>query len=340
MNLLVTGGCGFIGANLIREIIARPEITRLVNLDCLTYAAHPDHLGAAARQAKYVFEKIDLRDKAAVAAAVERHRITHVMHLAAESHVDRSISSPDAFIHTNVDGTFHLLESCRHAWGGDFAGKKFHHVSTDEVFGSLGPGGAFTESSPYAPNSPYAASKAAADMLVRAYHRTYGLPAVITNCGNNFGPFQHAEKLMPVIIARVLERKPIPLYGDGMQVREWIFVRDHVEALWEVLTRGRAGETYNIGSAHELTNRELAGRICDLIDELRPGLGGNSRALMTSVPDRPGHDRRYAIDAGKVKGELGWQARTDFSAALRLTVEWYLANLDRLELTAACDGQK
>ncbi len=329
MKLLVTGGCGFIGANLIQQVIGRPEVDVLVNLDCLTYAANRDNLRTIEAHPKYRFELADLRDQASVRLVVTRHGITHVLHLAAESHVDRSIASPDAFIHTNVTGTFHLLEACRHFWADDLSGKKFLHVSTDEVYGSLGATGSFTEESPYAPSSPYSASKAAADMLVRAYHRTYGFPGVITNCGNNYGPGQHTEKLIPVIIGSVLTRQPIPLYGDGQQVRDWIFVRDHIEALWLVLTRGALGQTFNVGDAHELTNRQLATRLCDLLDEMFPPLGGNSRSLISSVNDRPGHDRRYAIDSSKIRRELGWQPRHTLDTALRETVQWYTMLRDR-----------
>jgi dTDP-glucose 4,6-dehydratase len=323
MNLLVTGGCGFIGSNLIQHVIDRPEIDLLVNLDCLTYAGSLENVQAVATHPKYHFEKVDLRDQAAVLKVITNHRITHVLHLAAESHVDRSIAEPAAFLHTNVLGTFHLLEACRSAWAGALDGKRFHHVSTDEVYGSTAHG-AFTESSPYAPSSPYSSSKASADMLVRAYHRTYDFPALITNCGNNFGPYQHTEKLIPVIINSVQRRKPIPLYGDGRHVRDWIFVRDHAEALWQVLTRGRTGETYNIGARCERTNREIAEHICDIIDELAPELGGNSRKLISQVADRPGHDRRYAIDPAKIESELAWKPATEFSHALRETVQWYL----------------
>ena len=330
MNLLVTGGAGFIGANLIELIIEHDEVHRLVNLDALTYAADLRNLERVSSHAKYRFEEINLRDAAAVRAVVAKHDITQVLHLAAESHVDRSIAGPEAFIQSNVVGTFHLLEACREHWGGQFAARKFHHVSTDEVYGSLGPTGAFTESFPYAPSSPYSASKASADLLVRAYHRTYGLPVVITNCGNNFGPYQHAEKLIPVIIGHVLQRRPIPLYGDGRQVRDWIFVRDHAEALWQVLRRGRLGETYNIGARNELTNHTLAELICALIDELAPERGGASSSLIANVADRPGHDRRYAIDPAKIEHELGWAARTEFKSALRETVRWYLRHPERL----------
>jgi dTDP-glucose 4,6-dehydratase len=326
MNLLVTGGAGFIGSNLIHHIIDRPEITRLVNLDCLTYAGHLANLEKVSRHPKYVFQKVDLRDKSAVLAVVRDHSITHVMHLAAESHVDRSITGPGDFIHTNIVGTFHLLEACRDTWGAQLDGKRFHHVSTDEVYGSLGPTGYFTETTPYAPNSPYSASKASSDLLVRAYHHTYGLPVVITNCSNNYGPFQFPEKLIPVVIQSVLARKPIPIYGDGMNVRDWLYVRDHAEALWQVVTRGQNGETYNIGGHNEWANLRIVELICDLIDELAPKAGGDSRKLMTFVKDRLGHDRRYAIDASKIQKELGWVPAHTFEQGIRETVQWYLDN--------------
>jgi dTDP-glucose 4,6-dehydratase len=326
MNLLITGGAGFIGSNLIHHVIDRPEITTLVNLDCLTYAGRLENLAGVARHPKYVFEKVDLRDKNPVLDVVQRHGITHVMHLAAESHVDRSITGPGDFVHTNVVGTFNLLEACRAAWPQPQAGHRFHHVSTDEVYGSLGPTGLFTEVTPYAPNSPYSASKASSDMLVRAYHHTYGLPTVITNCSNNYGPYQFPEKLIPVVIQSVLARKAVPVYGDGLNVRDWLYVRDHAEALWLALTRGRAGETYNIGGHNEWANLPIVHVICDLIDEMAPQLGGNSRKLITFVKDRPGHDRRYAIDATKIAKELGWLPAHKFEQGIRETVRWYLDN--------------
>ena len=326
MRLLVTGGAGFIGTNVIHHIIDRPEIERLVNLDGLTYAGHLANLEQICRHPKYIFEKVDLRDKPAVLQVISAHDITHVLHLAAESDVDRSIIGPADFIHTNVVGTFHLLETCRTVWGQDFSGKRFHHVSTDEVYGSLGPTGHFTETSPYAPNSPYSASKAAGDFLVRAYHHTYGLPVLITNCSNNYGPYQFPEKLIPVTIQSVLERQAIPVYGDGLNVRDWLHVRDHAEALWQVLRRGRAGETYNIGAHNEWPNIQIVELICDLIDELAPHLGGSSRRLITFVKDRPGHDRRYAIDPSKIKRELAWKPAYAFERGLRETVQWYLEN--------------
>ena len=333
MKLLITGGAGFIGSNVIHHVIDRPEVTRLVNLDCLTYAGHLENLEQVSRHAKYVFEKVDLRDKTAVLQVVEKHGITHVMHLAAESHVDRSITGPGDFIHTNVVGTFNLLEACRAHWlspGSKVQSSRsevrFHHVSTDEVYGSLGSTGFFQETTPYAPNSPYSASKASSDMLVRAYHHTYGLPTMITNCSNNYGPYQFPEKLIPVVIQSILARKPVPVYGDGMNVRDWLYVRDHAEALWLVLTRGKIGETYNIGGHNEWPNLRIVELICDSIDELAPGLGGNSRKLISFVKDRPGHDRRYAIDASKIQRDLGWTPAHKFEQGIRETIQWYLDN--------------
>jgi dTDP-glucose 4,6-dehydratase len=326
MNLLITGGAGFIGSNLIHHVIDDARIVKLVNLDCLTYAGHLANLEAVSRHPNYVFEKVDLRDKAATVRVVEQHGITHVMHLAAESHVDRSITGPGDFISTNIIGTFNLLEACRGFWGANLADKKFHHVSTDEVYGSLGATGLFTETTPYAPNSPYSASKASSDMLVRAYHHTYGLPTVITNCSNNYGPFQFPEKLIPVIIQNVLARKPIPVYGDGMNVRDWLYVRDHAGALWTVLGKGKLGETYNIGGHNEWANLRIVELICDTIDEFMPALGGNSRTLISFVKDRAGHDRRYAIDATKIQRELGWTPAHKFEQGIRETIRWYLDN--------------
>lgn len=328
MNLLITGGAGFIGSNLIHHIIDKPQITRLVNLDSLTYAGHLENLADVSKHPKYVFEKVDLRDKSSVLDVVRRHQITHVMHLAAESHVDRSISGPGDFISTNIVGTFNLLEACRDAWQGNMGDKRFHHVSTDEVFGSLGASGYFHETTPYAPNSPYSASKASSDMLVRAYHHTYALPIVITNCSNNYGPYQFPEKLIPVVIQRVLAGQPVPVYGDGMNVRDWLYVRDHAEALWQVLTRGTDGESYNIGGHNEWSNLRLVELICDTIDELAPSSRGVSRKLITFVKDRPGHDRRYAIDATKIKNELGWVPSYTFERGIRETIQWYLVHQD------------
>lgn len=326
MNLLITGGAGFIGSNVIHHVIDRAEVKKLINVDCLTYAGHLANLAKVSSHPKYIFEKVDLRDKTETLRVVRQYHITHAMHLAAESHVDRSISGPGDFIHTNVVGTFNLLEACRACWTNPGSGARFHHVSTDEVFGSLGPTGLFTETTPYAPNSPYSASKAASDMLVRAYHHTYGLPAVITNCSNNYGPFQFPEKLIPVVIQSALGRKPIPVYGDGMNVRDWLYVRDHAEALWTVLTRGKVGETYNIGGRNEWANLRIVETICDLIDEFKPEAGGQSRKLIQFVKDRPGHDRRYAIDASKIERELSWTPAHKFEDGIRETVRWYIDN--------------
>ncbi len=340
MNLLITGGAGFIGSNLIHHVIDRPEVGKLVNLDCLTYAGHLENLEKVAKHPKYIFEKVDLRDKAAVLAVVGKHWITHVMHLAAESHVDRSITGPGDFITTNIVGTFNLLEACRACWlspkskvhspestvNSPQSEMRFHHVSTDEVYGSLGATGFFTETTPYAPNSPYSSSKASSDMIVRAYYHTYGLPAVITNCSNNYGPYQFPEKLIPVVIQSILARKPVPVYGDGLNVRDWLYVRDHDEALWLVLTRGKLGETYNIGGHNEWANLHIVQLICDTIDEFVPKLGGDSRKLITFVKDRLGHDRRYAIDASKIQRELGWTPAHKFEDGIRETIRWYLDN--------------
>jgi dTDP-glucose 4,6-dehydratase len=335
MNLLITGGAGFIGSNLIQHVIGDAKIAKLVNLDCLTYAGRLENLENVARHPKYVFEKVDLRDKAATLAVVERHAITHVMHLAAESHVDRSITGPGDFITTNILGTFNLLEACRACWLADASrithhasNFRFHHVSTDEVYGSLGATGLFLETTPYAPNSPYSASKASSDFLVRAYHHTYGLPTVITNCSNNYGPFQFPEKLIPVVIQSVLARKKVPVYGDGMNVRDWLYVRDHAEALWTVLQKGKLGDTYNIGGHNEWANLNIVKLICDTIDEFAPQLGGHSRKLISFVTDRPGHDRRYAIDATKIQRELGWTPAHKFEDGIRETIRWYLDNQD------------
>ena len=339
MNLLVTGGAGFIGSNLIHQIIDRPEVAKLVNLDCLTYAGHLANLERVSHHPKYILEKVDIRNKAAVVRVVEQHAVTHVMHLAAESHVDRSITGPGDFITTNIIGTFNLLEACRDYWArGARPETRFHHVSTDEVYGSLGPTGLFTETTSYAPNSPYSASKASSDMLVRAYHHTYGLNTVITNCSNNYGPYQFPEKLIPVIVQSVLQRKAIPVYGDGMNVRDWLYVRDYAEALWQVLIRGRDGETYNIGGHNEWPNIRIVERICDLIDEQAPHLGGGSRKLITLVNDRPGHDRRYAMDASKIKRELGWTPAYTFERGIQETLQWYLENQKWVETVKSPKG--
>ena len=327
MNLLVTGGAGFIGSNLIRHIINQPAINRLVNLDCLTYAGHLANLTDVERAPNYVFEKVDLRDRESVRRVVRDHQITHVMHLAAESHVDRSISGPGDFITTNIVGTFNLLEACREFWLSNAQlGTRFHHVSTDEVYGSLGATGYFTETTPYAPNSPYSASKASSDMLVRTYHHTYGLNTVITNCSNNYGPYQFPEKLIPLIIANALAGKPLPVYGDGMNVRDWLYVSDHCSAVRRALEAGKPGETYNVGGRSEKPNIEIVRQVCALLDEMRPDPAGPHERLITYVKDRPGHDRRYAIDATRIEADLGWKPAETFDSGIRKTVAWYLAN--------------
>lgn len=336
MNLLITGGAGFIGSNLIRSIIDRDDISKLINLDCLTYAGNLSNLAGVEDHPRYVFERVDVRATTEVQRVVRQHGITHVVHLAAETHVDRSIADPDAFVQTNVLGTFHLLDACREHWSHSSSAirhssvpPRFVHVSTDEVYGSLGPNdAAFTEASPLKPNSPYAASKAGADHLVRSYIQTFDFPAIVTRCSNNYGPRQHAEKLIPAVLNCLRTRRPIPLYGDGLNVRDWLHVEDHCEALWAVLMRGRFGGTYNIGSNQEWTNQSLVETLCDLFDELRPEAGGKSRELINHVTDRPGHDRRYAIDACKIRADLGWAAQQSFDTGLRETVRWFLDNTD------------
>jgi dTDP-glucose 4,6-dehydratase len=334
MRLLITGGAGFIGANFVRHALSHQEPEIVVNLDALTYAGSLENVAEISHDPKYRFVDADLRDKKRVFEIVRSFEITHVVHMAAESHVDRSIAAPDDFVQTNVVGTFNLLEACRVAWSGKFGGKRFHHVSTDEVYGALGPSGYFSESSSYAPNSPYSASKAASDCFVRACHVTYGLPTVITHCSNNYGPWQHPEKFIPTVIQAVRERRPIPLYGNGENVRDWLHVSDHCEALWRVLISERAGETYDIGADNEWTNLHLVERICDLIDQGFPELGGNSRGLISFVSDRPGHDWRYAIDSSKIKRELGWSANVRFEKGLAETVAWYLSQ------AAWCDSMR
>ncbi len=330
ITLLITGGAGFIGSNLVRMALTEDNIA-VVNLDKLTYAGNLNSLDAVADHPGYTFVRGGIEDRALVAKLLEEHRPDAVLNLAAESHVDRSIDGPGEFIQTNIVGTFELLEAVRAHWNklGD-AGKNFRflHVSTDEVYGSLGPEGFFSEESPYLPNSPYSASKAASDHLVRAYHHTYGLPVLITNCSNNYGPHQFPEKLIPLMILSALEGKPLPVYGDGKNIRDWLYVLDHCNAVLTVLANGRVGESYNIGGSSEKKNIEVVQNICDLLDELSPREDGLSyHRQVTFVADRPGHDRRYAIDAGKIRRELGWQPDESFDTGMRKTVRWYLDNL-------------
>ncbi|MCU0935969.1 MAG: dTDP-glucose 4,6-dehydratase [Gammaproteobacteria bacterium] len=329
-TLLVTGGAGFIGSEVVRQLIAETDWT-VVNVDTLTYAGNLESLESVAADPRYYFERVDVCDAAAVQGLFARYRPDAVMHLAAESHVDRSIDGPAEFIQTNVWGTYTLLQEALRHWrtlpDEERATFRFHHVSTDEVYGSLGATGLFTEETPYAPNSPYSSSKAASDHLVRAWHHTYGLPVVTSNCSNNYGPFQFPEKLIPLVTLNALEGRALPIYGQGDNVRDWLYVGDHVRALRRVLTAGTPGETYNVGGNNERTNLEVVQTICAVLDVLRPASPYRPHAqLITFVTDRPGHDKRYAIDATKIARELGWTPAESFESGLRKTVQWYLDN--------------
>jgi dTDP-glucose 4,6-dehydratase len=327
MKILVTGGAGFIGSAVVRLAVARGH--QVVNLDALTYAADLRNVAAVAGSPGYAFERADIRDAAALERIFRRHRPEAVLHLAAESHVDRSIDGPGAFVETNVMGTFQLLQAARAHWEreGRPEGFRFHHVSTDEVYGSLGPEGRFTETTPYDPRSPYSASKAASDHLVRAWHETYGLPVLVTNCSNNYGPYHFPEKLIPVVILNALHGRPIPVYGRGENVRDWLFVEDHADALLTVLARGRVGRSYNIGGENEAQNIDLVRKICRLLDAARPAAAPHER-LIAFVEDRPGHDLRYAIDPARIRAELGWRPSVTLDDGLRRTVDWYLGHED------------
>ena len=329
-TLFITGGAGFIGSALIRLLIAESD-WRIVNIDKLTYAGNLESLAALAEPERHVFSRTDICDREALDSLFSEHRPAGVIHLAAESHVDRSIHGPGDFIATNIGGTYTLLEAARAFWSvldaGPKAAFRFHHVSTDEVFGSLGDAGLFVETSPYQPNSPYSASKAASDHLVRAWHHTYGLPTVITNCSNNYGPRQFPEKLIPLMIHNAVADKPLPIYGKGDNVRDWLYVDDHARALHLVFEQGVPGETYNIGGHNEKTNLDVVDTLCALLDELKPRHDGRSyREQKISVADRPGHDKRYAIDATKIQRELGWTPQESFESGMRKTVQWYLDN--------------
>lgn len=341
--ILVTGGAGFIGANFVLDWIAT-EGTPVVNLDKLTYAGNPANLASLQNDARHIFVKGDINDRALVADLLKKHRPRAIVHFAAESHVDRSIHGPGEFVQTNVVGTFSLLEETRAYWSGLPAPEKssfrFLHVSTDEVYGSLGSDDpAFSETTPYAPNSPYAASKAGSDHLVRAYHHTYGLPTVTTNCSNNYGPLQFPEKLIPLMVLNALAGKPLPVYGDGKNVRDWLYVGDHCAGIRAALARGRPGETYNIGGNSEKTNLEVVHAVCAILDELHP-TGAPHTRLITFVQDRAGHDWRYAINAAKIKRELGWEPTKTFAAGLRETVQWYLSNADWVRNVTSGDYRK
>lgn len=325
MKILITGGAGFIGSAVVRRAIAQGH--EVVNLDALTYAACLDNVASVAHHPGYRFEHADIRERAALDRIFASNQPDAVMHLAAESHVDRSIDGPADFIETNVTGTFNLLEAARSYWQGRGRPEsfRFHHVSTDEVFGSLGPEGKFTEETPYAPNSPYSASKAASDHLVRAWGETYGLPVVMSNCSNNYGPYHFPEKLIPVVILKAISSAPIPVYGQGLNVRDWLYVEDHAEALLLVLTRDTVGRSYNIGGNNEARNIDLVEMICAILDRKRPAARPYASQI-TFVEDRPGHDLRYAIDASRIRDELGWEPSVTLEEGLEKTVEWYLAN--------------
>jgi dTDP-glucose 4,6-dehydratase len=328
--ILVTGGVGFIGANFVKAWL-RVQGEPVVCLDKLTYASNPLSLAAEEKDPNYAFVRADIGDRQAVRALLARHHPRAIVHFAAESHVDRSIDSPGEFIKTNIEGTFNLIDEARGYWerlvGEEKAAFRFLHVSTDEVYGSLtAEAPAFTETTPYAPNSPYAASKAGSDHIVRAWFHTFGLPVLTTHCSNNYGPLQFPEKLIPLMIGNALAGKPLPVYGDGLNVRDWLYVGDHCAAIRRVLQAGRPGETYNIGGNQEMTNIAVVRELCRLLDELRPDPAGPRTRLITHVRDRPGHDRRYAIDARKIAGELGWQPAETFASGLRRTVAWYLDN--------------
>ncbi|MCE0731192.1 dTDP-glucose 4,6-dehydratase [Halomonas sp. G15] len=330
MKLLITGGAGFIGSAVIRHII-RHTADRVVNVDKLTYAGNLESLAEVADSDRYAFEQVDICDRAEVERVFREHQPDAVMHLAAESHVDRSIDGPAEFIQTNIVGTYTLLEVARAYWNGLDAERRdafrFHHISTDEVYGDLeGPEGLFTEETSYAPSSPYSASKASSDHLVRAWQRTYGLPTLITNCSNNYGPYHFPEKLIPLMILNALEGKALPVYGKGEQIRDWLYVEDHARALYKVVTEGEVGETYNIGGHNEKQNIEVVNTICALLDELAPSRHSPYANLITYVADRPGHDLRYAIDADKIERELGWRPEETFESGIRKTVQWYLEN--------------
>ena len=341
-NLMVTGGCGFIGCNFIHYLLDEAGFEgRIINVDKLTYAGNPESLANLASRMgdRYVFVRADICDRAAMAGILDKYEVDAVAHFAAESHVDRSIVRPDDFIQTNIIGTYTLLQLARERMPKI---QLFHHVSTDEVFGTLGDTGLFTEETAYAPNSPYSASKASSDHLVRAYHETYGLPVTMSNCSNNYGPYHFPEKLIPLMILNALEGKPLPVYGDGKNVRDWLYVRDHAVAIWLIMNKGVHGETYNVGGRNEMQNIAVVHIICDLLDELVGPLPGKAsrRELITYVKDRPGHDRRYAIDCSKMERELGWKPDESFETGIRKTVCWYLEHKDWVQHVRSGDYQK
>lgn len=341
-NLMVTGGAGFIGSNFIRYVLTETDFSgRIINVDKLTYAGNPESLSDIAEKfpERYVLERVDICDAEEIDRVFDQYAIDAVAHFAAESHVDRSITGPGEFIQTNLIGTYTLLEAVRARLEGF---ELFHHVSTDEVFGSLGETGAFSETTPYQPNSPYSASKAGSDHLVRAYHETFGLPTTMSNCSNNYGPYHFPEKLIPLVLLNAKEGKPLPVYGDGMQIRDWLFVRDHAIAIWNVMQKGKRGDTYNVGGRCEMPNLRVVEAICDLLDELIGVLPDHAtrRELITFVKDRPGHDQRYAIDCRKIENELGWKPQETFQTGLRKTIQWYLDNPGWVEHVRSGEYQK
>ncbi|MBL4683508.1 MAG: dTDP-glucose 4,6-dehydratase [Nannocystaceae bacterium] len=338
MKILVTGGAGFIGANFLNLLVPRHPEHHFVNLDKLTYAANPLSLAAIEAASNYEMTVADIVDYDAVEAVFRKHEPELVVHFAAESHVDRSISGPAPFIKSNIEGTFNLLEACRKHWKPGEG--LFHHVSTDEVYGSLGDTGLFTESTAYDPSSPYSASKAASDHLVRAYNRTFKIPMKLTNCSNNYGPYQFPEKLIPLMILNAKDRKPLPVYGEGLNVRDWLYVTDHCDAIWAVINEGRVGETYNVGGHNEVRNIDVVNTLCRIVAEETDSDEAELRGLITYVKDRPGHDLRYAIDAGKIKSELGWTPKETFDTGMRRTVRWYLENTEWVDRVQTGDYRK
>jgi dTDP-glucose 4,6-dehydratase len=339
-TILITGGAGFIGSHVIRLFVAKYPAYRIVNLDALTYAGNLENLRDVESAPNYTFEKGDITNPAQLADIFQKYRPDGIIHLAAESHVDRSIANPLAFVETNVLGTVNLLNAARNLWGDALEGKRFYHVSTDEVFGSLGEEGYFTEETRYDPRSPYSASKAASDHFVRAYFHTYHLPVVLSNCSNNYGPNHFPEKLIPLIINNIRQQKPLPIYGDGQYTRDWLWVKDHALAIDKIFHEGRSGETYNIGGNNEWKNIDLVEKLCDIMDEMLARTPGTSRKLITFVKDRPGHDRRYAIDASKLHNELGWEPTVKFEEGFRETARWYLENEAWLEHVVSGEYQK
>jgi len=339
-HVLITGGAGFIGSHVVRLFVNKYPGYKIVNLDCLTYAGNLANLEDLAGAPNYFFEKVNILDAAALNEVFIKHSITDVLHLAAESHVDRSIVSPLDFVYTNVIGTVNLLNVAKENWKSNMDAHRFYHVSTDEVYGTLGAEGLFTETTPYAPNSPYSASKASSDHFVRAYHETYHLPTVVSNCSNNYGPYHFPEKLIPLFINNIIHKKPLPVYGDGLYTRDWLFVKDHARAIDLVFHQGKIGETYNVGGFNEWKNIDLVNLLCSLMDEKLKRPAGESAQLITYVKDRPGHDLRYAIDANKINRELGWYPSVTFEEGLSETIDWYLSNGEWLQQVTSGDYQQ